>query len=119
MSGSEGGGRRRAWAIAEEALEELRLCGDISIRAVAEKHGVGVHQLRARIYSRYGSLAKMRESDRIAPAPQGRPKGRSKALRSSGDFVERKCMRCGEVTEMDKNHRMCASCRETVNSLDW
>lgn len=84
------------WAVADLAVEYLRLDHAASYADAANLFRVGVHQLRARVLYRYGSLENLRSGD-------------FKDVRIT--FSERKCMCCNKVSMIADGFRLCVKCR--------
>lgn len=88
--------KKLQWQIADMAVLYLQLDRSASYRDAAQLFRVGVHQLRARVNYRYGSLELLRDEESTLARPR---------------LVSRKCMCCGNLVMLEPERRMCATCR--------
>lgn len=87
--------KKLQWQIADLAVLYLQLDRSASYRDAAMMFRVGVHQLRARVNYRFGSLELLREETDLV-----RPR-----------LVQRNCMCCGKLVMIEPERRLCAACR--------
>lgn len=85
------------WAIVDLAMEYLRLNHAASYSDAAEIFRVGIHQLRARVNYRYGSLENLRSGYLVD--------GRVML------YSYRPCLRCKRVSPLEDGARLCRKCR--------
>lgn len=90
--------KRVTWNRCETAIVFLSENTDASYMLAARKFQVGVHQLKARVQYRYGSLADLREHGVGYMRPSS--------------MVERECVKCARRAAMPTSCRMCDQCRK-------
>lgn len=74
-----------------------------TIGSTADRFGLSVHSVRARISHKYGSLAEARRSgyqDKSTPRK-----------------ITRSCLRCKKQHYMDRSRRMCDTCRDAIAGI--
>lgn len=95
--------KRIQWALVELAIEYLRANQFATYVDTARLFAIGVHQLRARVNYRYGSLGAMRL-------------GWVMVMRRNGvGLVTIKCVSCGAAARVRDGLRLCGEC----NSGAW